>query len=186
MTTKKYGLQRPNDKKMRELILFIVSRSAGNETFGAVKLNKLLFFADFLAYVNLGESITGHEYQALPQGPAPRQLLPLRAQMETDGEILLVEKDYHGLKQHRILALREADLSVFSAEEIALVDRLIEGFWDANAAEISDLSHQFAGWKFAGKGETIPYNVALVGRREPTPDEIRQGLELESLAAKYK
>jgi hypothetical protein len=32
-----------------------------------VKLNKLLFFSDFTAYLLFGESITGQEYQKLDQ-----------------------------------------------------------------------------------------------------------------------
>ena len=34
-------------------------------------------------------------------------------------------------------------------------------------------------------GETIPYEVALVGNRELTNDEIERGKELESLALEY-
>lgn len=34
-------------------------------------------------------------------------------------------------------------------------------------------------------GETIPYEVALVGKRELTEDEIEYGKELESLALEY-
>ncbi|MEP6936295.1 MAG: type II toxin-antitoxin system antitoxin SocA domain-containing protein [Nitrospirota bacterium] len=37
---------------------------------GSVKLNKLLYYADFTAYRNLEKAITGAEYQHLPEGPA--------------------------------------------------------------------------------------------------------------------
>jgi hypothetical protein len=57
--------------------LLIATRSEGDEPFGAVKLNKLLFYADFFAYVKFGECITGQEYQKLAQGPAPRRMLPV-------------------------------------------------------------------------------------------------------------
>jgi len=54
--------QAERDKRLRELILLIATRSEGDEPFGAVKLNKLLFYADFFAYVKFGESITGQEW----------------------------------------------------------------------------------------------------------------------------
>lgn len=47
---------------------------------------------------------------------------------------------------------------------------------------MSDLSHNFAGWKLANIGEEIPYCVALVGNREPTPEEIEYGKTLEAMA----
>jgi hypothetical protein len=50
---------------------------------------------------------------------------------------------------------------------------------------MSFMSHQFIGWKLAGTGETIPYCVALVDSREPSPEEIKRGLALESLALSH-
>ena len=41
----------PNDEKLRELIVYISDRCETDETFGAVKLNKILFLADFNAHL---------------------------------------------------------------------------------------------------------------------------------------
>ncbi len=53
----------PDDIKLRELVLYLATLSEGDATFGKVKLNKLLFYADFNAYLKFGKPITGHEYQ---------------------------------------------------------------------------------------------------------------------------
>lgn len=177
--------QQSNDEKLRELILYISRHSEGDERYGATKLNKLLFFSDFLAYLHFGKSITGHEYQALPKGPAPRYLIPIRDELEATGEIAIRQVDFYGYGQHKIFALREPDLRKFSAEEIDLVHRVIESCWHKTEREISFDAHRFAGWKLAEQGETIPYEVALVGRREPTEDEIARGKELKDLALEY-
>ena len=182
MNTKKNSDILPDDDKLKELILYIVSNCDNDDTFGAVKLNKILFFADYLSYLTYGKPITGHEYQALPRGPAPRKLIPIREEMEGEDDVVLIKRQWRGHEQHRLIALREPDLSIFSAAEIALVDKLISSWWGRNANEISNKSHKFIGWQFARDGETIPYNVALVGLRSPTPDEIFRGLELDSLA----
>jgi hypothetical protein len=42
--------QHPDDEKLRELILYVSTLSKDDDNFGATKLNKLLFYADFLAY----------------------------------------------------------------------------------------------------------------------------------------
>ena len=70
-----YDIQ-PEDARLRELILLICKGSEGDPRFGAVKLNKLLFYCDFSAYAKLGKSITGQEYLALPEGPALKKLKP--------------------------------------------------------------------------------------------------------------
>ena len=176
------ALHAKQDATLRELILLIAIRSEGDEPFGAVKLNKLLFYADSLAYVNLGESITGQEYQALPKGPAPRRMRPILDAMKAEGDISVRTHDYYGNDQQRTFAQRSPDITYFTFEEIELVDRIVKQCWGKDATTMSIMSHQFLGWKLAGTGETIPYHVALVGSREPTPEERKRGLALESLA----
>lgn len=153
--------QLENDSKFKELLLFICKRSEGDTPFGATKLNKLLFFSDFLAYRQFGKSITGHKYQKLKNGPAPRLLVPLMKQLQDEGSAVQAVRDYHGHEQRRTLALREPNLDLFDAKEITLVADLIEEFWGKNAAHMSDLSHEFRGWLLAEEGEDIPYEVAV-------------------------
>ena len=56
-----------NERKLAELILYISQRYATDPNFGMVKLNKALYFPDFSAYASWGETITGAEYQHLPE-----------------------------------------------------------------------------------------------------------------------
>lgn len=168
--------------KLRELILHISRQSEGDPSFGAVKLNKILFYADFLAYRKFGRAITGAEYQKLSHGPAPRQLKPLHDRMKHEGAIAVRKKDCGGYTQHRTLALREPILNKFTAEEIALVDHVIKELWGENAIDVSERSHHFIGWQLAKLGETIPYSVALLTRRDPTEKERAHGLRLEGVA----
>ena len=150
-----------NDSKFKELLLFICKRSEGDAPFGATKLNKLLFFSDFLAYRKFGKSITGHRYQRLKNGPAPRLLVPLIKELQDDGSAAQAVRDYHGHEQKRTLALREPDLDLFDAKEITLVVDVIEEFWGENGTQMSNLSHEFRGWLLAEDGEDIPYEVAV-------------------------
>jgi hypothetical protein len=176
-------LLKPNEAKFRELVLYIARRSEGDLRFGAIKLNKLLFYADFIAYRELGRPITGQEYFALPNGPAPKYMVPVREKMVRDGEIAIRPKDTFSGVQERTFALREADLSRFTPEEIDLVTRLIQTCWNHSGSYLSELTHKFPGWRLAREKETIPYSVALVGKRPPTHAEITQGLDLEASAA---
>ena len=168
----------PNDAKFRELVIFLASRSKSDPHFGAIKLNKLLFYCDFLAYQNLGAPITGHDYFALRQGPAPKYGERIRGQMVRDREIA-IKKTETGT---RTLALRPSNPKVFSSEEIALVTKVLQDYRASSGSELSEKTHRFAGWALAKEKEIIPYSVALVGKRLPTHDEIQRGLRLQPVA----
>jgi hypothetical protein len=156
------GKQIPDDATFAELILYISRLSEGDHRFGATKLNKLLFYADFLAYVRFGRSITAHEYQKLEHGPAPRRLMPIRNELIQKMELALRVTDQYGRQQNRTFALREPDLSRFRPEEIDLICELVDEHWDKKATQMSDESHGLLMWQLAVEGETIPYEAALV------------------------
>lgn len=150
-------------RKLKELMLYVADKSTSDPTFGATKLNKILFFSDFLAYVDLGHSITGAEYQKLEHGPAPRQLLPVQNELLDERAAVVTPIAFHVGTQRRLTALRPADLSLFTAGEISLVDEILQQLWGRTAAEVSDLSHEWSlGWQVVRMGETIPYATALV------------------------
>ena len=167
------------DSRLKELILHIARQSEGDEAFGAVKLNKILFVADFDAYIKFGKSITGQEYFALERGPAPRRLMPVLQRMVEQNEVAIRENDFHGYRQRRVFALREADLTQFRGEEIALVDHIMRDWQGVTGTQVSRGSHEFLGWKVADQGETIPYSVALVCRRELSKREQEVAQKLE-------
>jgi hypothetical protein len=175
----------PDDAKLRELILLIAEWCQADPKFGAIKLNKLLFHADFSAFLTHGEPITGQEYFKLPQGPAPRRLKSITEAMIKKKEFAWQEVPYYGRTQKKPIALRRADYSKFSGADVDLIRQTVEKFWKLTATEISDQSHVFLGWKAAHLQETIPYSTALVSRRKPTEQEHKYGLTLQGLAEEH-
>src|SRR3954469_19633300 len=74
-------------RKFKELMLYFSQRGLDDGlVIGSTKLNKLLFFADFRAFSEIGQPITGARYQKLEWGPAARELLPIRDELLKDGE----------------------------------------------------------------------------------------------------
>jgi hypothetical protein len=172
-----------NEGKLRQLIIYIAKMSERDDAFGAIKLNKLLFNADFTAYAKWGKPLTGVPYFALENGPAPRPMKRLLRALQIRGDIAIQRRDYYDFEQHRVLGLIDVDLTeTFEVQEINLVFEMIQKYWGKSAKSMSDESHEFLGWSAADLEETIPYEVALIGTRGPTKDEIRRGLELESMA----
>jgi hypothetical protein len=163
--------------KLRQLILYIASRCEYDRMFGATKLNKILYYADFLSYREYGEPITGVPYMKLENGPAPVHLVIERDKMIKDGLIALREQPLYKGVQKRIVPLTEADLSPFSGREIALVDYVIEQLRDQTATEVSDLSHGRV-WRIAGEKEVIPYEAALLSEDDLTQADIEKAKKL--------
>lgn len=72
-----------------------------------------------------GRPISGAEYFKLKWGPAPRRLLPVRQQLLEEGNARLVDEVYQGLVQERLVPMREPDVSLFSPDELAVVDQVV-------------------------------------------------------------
>lgn len=176
----------PSNDKLQELILFIARRSEDDPRFGSVKLNKLLFFSDFTAYAELGRSITGQAYQRLENGPCPKQLIPVTKQLEKAQAFAIRTDECYGRTRKIPIALREADLSQFSAEEIAIVTDVIAKLWKKTAKGISSLSHRFPGWDLAVDRELIPYQTALVRFRKPRRKDIDAAMAMEDKLASLR
>lgn len=150
------------EDRLRELILYVAAECQDDPKFGATKLNKILWWSDFLAYAQRGKPITGVEYMRLGNGPAPRRLVPVRNEMEADGDIALAEVvGRGGYIQKKIVPLRAANLDVFSAADIAVVDDVIDALWGKTAKGVSNLSHGKA-WEVASDGQPLPYEAVFL------------------------
>ncbi|MGA7822530.1 MAG: Panacea domain-containing protein [Candidatus Sulfotelmatobacter sp.] len=168
-----------DEEKLSELILYISQKCATDPKFGAVKLNKILYLSDFLAFGNWGEPITGVEYQHLRQGPAPRRLVPVRDALQKGGKLVVQTLPLKsGNRQVRTVNLVDPNLRVFSGREIALVDSIIEDLWDMDAEESSEFSHRFVGWRMTQENEPIPYGSIFLSDEPLSEAEILRGQEL--------
>lgn len=165
------------DELLAELVLYVAARCRSDPTFGAIKLNKILWWADFISYAVTGRPVTGVAYQKLPRGPAPARLVPVREGLVEAGDAKMIERPGHGHLQLRIVPLREADLNRFTPEALATVDMLIDEMWGQPAFEISEDSHGMA-WQGREQGDLIPYEAVFLSNRPMTPNDVRRTHEL--------
>jgi len=151
------------DDRLAELMIYIAAKIVDDPRGGAVKLNKYLYFADFAAIRMLGRPISGAAYQKLPWGPAPRRLLPVRDRLLRNHDVELRRRyDAFGYAHDVVVPLREPDISVFTRNELQIVDEIIDELRPLSAAQISLVSHEDAAWQLVEEGETIPYELAFV------------------------
>jgi hypothetical protein len=157
--------------KLRELVIYVAERSAGDSRFGMTKLNKILFFSDFEAYLRTGRSITGAAYQHLDEGPAPHQMLPVLESLKRDSAVIEKREQTYGGAQRRIIATREADLSDFSGPEVAVINEVIDRLAPLTNFEARELSHLELAWRLTHDKQEIPYGTVYLASDPPSEED---------------
>jgi uncharacterized phage-associated protein len=143
-------------RKFKELIVYLVSRGKDDPLLGAVKLNKLLFYADKQAYLQRGHSITGARYVHGQEGPMPAALVPSRKELLANGRLELESRPADRMAPQRLRAVFPPDTKVFDGEEIAVVDEVVQRYRYLDGATLTRLSHFEAGWVVTDELEDIP------------------------------
>lgn len=151
-----------NEAKFIELLLYVAKLMLRDPSNGSVKLNKVLFFSDMLHYARFGTPITGMRYVKHRFGPAPSGYIELESRLSHEG-VLEAERFAYEVGYKRIIfPKREADLSIFTGTEIAMVNGVLAALKGKSAEEVSELSHALAGWRVAKERELIPYNAIFL------------------------
>ncbi|MBK7883907.1 MAG: SocA family protein [Chitinophagaceae bacterium] len=77
------GYKRPNKEKLANVLIAYITKCK-SEFNDRLKLNKLLFYSDFLSYKLTGFSITGLSYRAIQYGPVPTYYDNIYAYLENE------------------------------------------------------------------------------------------------------
>jgi hypothetical protein len=161
-------MQRPGEshEPLARLMHYIIWKCHDPTRLGATKLNKVLFYADYLAYVQWGKPITEVSYIKRQFGPVPqpKAFLHARDTLQREGKIAVTQDLYYGKPQTQFVALERPELAGFTPDEISLVDGVIEAICTSHTAtSISALSHDLV-WQAAEIGEEIPLATVFAGR----------------------
>lgn len=140
----------------KNLILYILEF---HETF-KTKLNKLLFYIDFIHYKKLSISVTGNSYTHDRYGPTPDDYDLIISIMLKEG---LIDKDevvFRDLVREQLKPIASCDKSMFSADEIEIIDFVLNKFRNFNCTKIKRYSHEEVPYKKTVDGQKIPYTLA--------------------------
>jgi hypothetical protein len=152
--------------KLEMLMHYIIWKCQDPTTLGATKLNKSLLYSDIFFYVEHGKSITDVVYIKRQFGPVPnpKDFLQARDKLEKEGKIAVTKNLYHGMPQYQFVALQRPDISMFTSDEISIVDIVVEEMCQKHtASSMSELSHDII-WEAAEIGEEIPLYTYFASR----------------------
>lgn len=126
--------------RLKNIMLYILEKSG--EVF-CTKMNKLLFYIDFLAYRRTGMAVTGLSYRALDYGPVPERWDRVYSQFD---EIVQEPRRYGDKEGNALVSDASADKGLFTAPELAIFDDVCDAFSDLTSVSLSDVSHKEEAW----------------------------------------
>lgn len=155
------GYKTPCLKKLTEMVVYF----AGSIKPWKTKLNKLLFYADFLHYKKSAYGISGAEYYAITMGPVPNNFCSLFEYMAAHQH---VDVTYHEFKtgsvgeQFSLHQNRKFNPELFDEEELKSLEQVASILGKSSTGDIIDMSHQENAWlDNIGNKAKISYTYAF-------------------------
>ncbi|MBQ8704184.1 MAG: DUF4065 domain-containing protein [Bacteroidales bacterium] len=150
------GFAPRSSKRMKNLLLYILEKLG--DTF-QTKMNKVLFYIDFLSYRERGMAISGLAYQALDFGPVPLRWDRVYSAFDEVEQQPRLVRDQEGIA---LTSSNTSDLSQFSQQEIAIINTVCNKLKNITAHDISEMSHNEPAWKnHLHQPDPIPFSEAF-------------------------
>jgi putative zinc finger/helix-turn-helix YgiT family protein len=109
------------------------------------KVNKFLFYLDFLSFQKQGSSMFGLTYKAITHGPVPINYEELYDQLYFNNFIDLQELPTHEFIQ-KIVPKIEFDGNLFNEAELEILNKVVSRFENLNTQEVVNISHDEDAW----------------------------------------
>ena len=135
------GYVMPSLEKAREMVVYFASTCMPFMT----KMNKLLFYADFLNYKRTGYAISGMAYQAIPKGPVPQRYDGLYGNVS---DIVERKEEFFSeeISGERFISMKEFDASLFTEQELKSIEIVATRFKNTATRDIVNISHAESAW----------------------------------------
>jgi len=148
------GYRNPNFEKFTEMIVFFSEKIEPFKT----KMNKLLFYADFLMFKQSCFSISGVRYRAIEMGPVPNNFQSIFEYLENNNFIDIQYTQFpQGYTGEQFKARKEKPFNqaLFSEMEIAVLNKVAEVFKESSTNNIIETSHLEEAWKMNIKEKNV-------------------------------
>lgn len=151
------GMREFSPTALKEMIVFFASKSQGVLK---TKLNKLLWYADFLHYRLFSTSISGASYIHLPYGPVPESYERHLSKLTLEKAITIRMKEFGDYSGESVESVRDSQLQHLPQSAVDVLNAVYKRFRDYSSTDISRVSHGELGYEETEPGERISYDYA--------------------------
>jgi putative zinc finger/helix-turn-helix YgiT family protein len=148
------GYRNPNFEKFTEMVVFFSEQIEPFKT----KMNKLLFYADFLMFKQSCFSISGIRYRAIGKGPVPNNFQSIFEYLANNDYIDICYTQFpQGYTGEQFKARKERPFNqeLFSETEMTVLNKVVEVFKESTTNNIIETSHLEDAWKENEKGKNV-------------------------------
>jgi Protein of unknown function (DUF4065) len=150
---------------------YVIARTEPSRL-GFTKLNKVLWYSDVEHYRRHGESLTGLcFYERMPQGPMSKAISSAVRQLEADGKVLERRTKVIDYTRRELVWLKEPDISCFNAEQIDILNEIMDVLCKHSAEAVSDVSHD-AYWEALSDGDAMSVGAGAVVAADPSNKQL--------------
>ena len=143
--------------RLKNIMLYILNRC---DEVWCTKMNKLLFYTDFMSYRERGMAMSGLSYRAIDFGPVPERWNRVYSEFPEVRQELRQVGDFVGSV---LIASAEPDYTMFTDAELKVLDSICTHFSKMSSREISRISHDEDAWlNHHEKHEHIPFDDAYM------------------------
>ncbi|MFA6340619.1 MAG: Panacea domain-containing protein [Candidatus Paceibacterota bacterium] len=153
--------QKIDEKAYKNAVLYFI-KYCNNQYLHATKLNKLLYYLDFIFFRDHGRPVTGDVYIHQGYGPVPSTIDEVLTKLKSDKIIDTEAKPYNGEEMINFLLKDDSkfDESVFSLEQKKLLKQICDEFSGWSTEKIVAQTHLEAPWFYSKPYEIVDYAYA--------------------------
>jgi len=143
------------EKYLNSILYFI--KYCNNEYLGNTKLNKLLYYLDFISYRDRDKSVTGDQYIHNQYGPVPEMMDLMLANLHQNGYVKVERLPYRDNGIFKFELVNEPDQTVFDAYEKKILSKIAKEFFLWSTDKIVGQTHLEAPWFYSKPYEKVDF-----------------------------
>jgi len=150
-----------NERTYKNAVLYFI-KYCNNRYLHATKLNKLLYYLDFIYFRDNKESVTGDIYIHEGYGPVPSKIDEVLACLKKDGSIDAKAVSYKDgeLVEFEFKNPKNFDEEVFSDDQKKLLKQICDEFGNWPTEKIVAQTHLEAPWFYSKPFDIVDYEYA--------------------------
>ncbi len=153
--------QQLNERLYENAILYFI-KYCNNQYLGKTKLNKLLYYLDFISFRDTTKTVSGDSYVHQEYGPVPTHMDQVLTELKTKGIIETEAMPYKDGEMIRFQIKKTDSLNenLFSKDQKILLKEICDEFGSWSTDKIVTQTHLEAPWFFSKPFEIVDYKYA--------------------------